>query len=67
MNRLNKIIIFLVFCFCNAGCNSVSIKKHSVREFKSVILIGWDGTRRSRLKEMLREEKFPNTTLYSKI
>lgn len=60
MDRLNKIIIFLIFCFCITSCNSAFIKKGSVKGFKNVILIGWDGTRRSRLKETLREEKLPN-------
>lgn len=57
---LNRIIVFLFICFCITGCSSIAVHRNSVNEFKNIILIGWDGTQRDRLKEKLKEEKLPN-------
>lgn len=59
MKSLNKIIVLLFFCSCLASCCFFRGNK-SAHNIKRVILIGWDGTQRSRLKEMLAQSKLPN-------
>ncbi len=47
---------FIIFAiFCSTLCLSAEPRKE-----QSVLLIGWDGTRLARIKELLKEKKLPN-------
>jgi len=63
MKSLNKIIVLLFSCFFIASCCFFNGQGHPVDKLKNVILIGWDGTQRSRLKEMLKDGNLPNLKL----
>ncbi len=63
MKSLNKIIVFLFSCFLMASCCCFSNHRRSADAFKNIILIGWDGAQRSRLKDILKDGDLPNLKL----
>ncbi len=63
MKSSNKIIVFLFSSLLMAGCCCLSAHRRPANEFKNIILIGWDGTQRSRLKGLLKDGKLPNLKL----